>query len=234
MTHRVAQAYSGMMSINRGPDGTPHKIQTTIIDAITGLYAYQTVSMALFGGVREARHLDVSLMQAAAAIMGPKVMEFAHFGHSPASPNAPAGSYRTSDGWIAITLVRESNFADLAGALGRPELAEDDRFRTFALRLEHLDALLAIMQPILESRTTAEWVGTLTAANVLASPIHDFGMWLDEHHVQETLGAPVMEVLAGTEAPVPRTPGRVPYEVPCAQTGADTARILAEFGMKAG
>ena len=231
MTDTVAQAYSGMMSVNLGMDGVPHKIQTTIIDAITGLYAYQTLSMALMAGASEARHLDVSLMQAAAAIMGPKVMEFAHLGENPLSPNPPAGSFQTADGWIAVTVVKEVNWQNWAGALGRPDLAEDARFATFAARGQNLDALLEIINPIMLERTTAEWMTVLEAANVLCSPINNFGMWLDEAHVQATSGAPMMEVVAGAEAPVPRTPGRVPYEVACAAHGADTDRVLAEFGL---
>ncbi len=231
MTDTVAQAYSGMMSVNLGMDGVPHKIQTTIIDAITGLYAFQTLSMALMAGRDEARHLDVSLMQAAAAIMGPKVMEFAHLGENPLSPNPPAGSFQTADGWIAVTVVKEANWVNWAGVLGRPDLAEDPRFATFAARGANLDALLQILNPIFRTRTTANWMAALTAANVLCSPINDFGMWLDEAHVQATSGAPVMNVVDGGAAPVPRTPGRPPYPEPCAGHGDDTEAVLAEFGL---
>ncbi|MEM6662286.1 MAG: CoA transferase [Pseudomonadota bacterium] len=232
MTDTVGQAYSGMMSINAGMDGIPHKIHTTIIDAITGLYAFQNVSMALFGGVSDAQHIDMSLMQSSAAIMGPKVLEFAHFGHSPASPNPPAGSYPTKDGWIAVTLVRESHFVDLSNALGRPDLPVNPKFATFAHRLEHLSELVAIINGITPARTTADWVTHFRANNVLCSPINDFGMWMDDPQVVATQGAPVMEVLPnGTRSPVPRTPGREPFLAPCAGPAADTERVLAEFGL---
>ena len=230
MTDTVAQAYTGMMSVNLGMDGVPHKIQTTIIDAITGLYAFQATSMALWGGVREARHLDISLMQSAAAIMGPKVMEFAHLGENPLSPNPPAGSFRTADGWIAVTVVKEENWQHWAGALDRPDLAEEPRFATFAARGENLDALLEIINPIMLTRTTSDWMERLTAANVLCSPINNYGMWLEEPQVVETKGAPVMDVLTGVTAPVPRTPGRVPFDAPCAPHGDHTDKVRAEFG----
>lgn len=229
MTDTVAQAWTGMMSVNHGMDGVPHKIQTTIVDAITGLYAFQCLSMALMGGTREARHLDISLMQAAAAIMGPKVMEFAHHGHTPESPNAPAGSYRTRDGWIAITLVRESHFADISRAIGQPGLAEDPRFLTFADRLANLEALKAILTEATSQKTTAEWMPVFTEHKVLASPINDFGDWLAEPQVMATDGAPRIAVGSGTMSPAPRTPGRVPFDTPAPAPGADTDRVLAEF-----
>ena len=236
MTDTVAQAYSGMMSINKGADGVPHKIQTTIVDAITGLYAFQAVSMALMAGGPGGgppRRLDVSLMQSAAAVMGPKVMEFAHHGFTPATPNAPAGSYRTADGWIAITLVRESHFVSMAAALGRPELSSDPRFATFAARLENLDALTDIVSDALAQRTTAEWLAVFTEKGVLASPINDFGDWLAEPHVIESGAAPLTPVAPGFDSPTPRTPGRAPFVAPAPAAGADTDRVLAEFAVKA-
>jgi CoA:oxalate CoA-transferase len=228
MTDTVAQAWSGMMSINRGMDGVPHKIQTTIVDAITGLYGFQAVTMALMAG-GGPRHLDVSLMQAAAAIMGPKVMEFAHHGYTPATPNAPAGSYRTADGWIAITLVREVHFAKMAAALGLPELSVDPRFASFAARLENLPALVGIMSGVLAQRTTKEWLDLFSVQGVLASPIHDFGDWLAEPQVIESHAAPSTPVGPGMDSPVPRTPGRVPFARPAPAPGADTERVFAEF-----
>ena len=232
MTDTVAQAWSGMMSVNRGADGVPHKVQTTIVDAITGLYAFQAVSMALMAG-GPARRLDVSLMQSAAAIMGPKVMEFAHHGHTPATPNAPAGSYRTADGWIAVTLVREPQFVSMAAAMGRPELSDDPRFATFAARLQNLDALVAILSTVLARKSTAEWLAIFAENDVLASPINDFGDWLAEPHVIESGAAPVTAVGPGAEAPTPRTPGRAPFLSPAPAAGADTDRVLAEFMVKA-
>ena len=231
MTDTVAQAYTGMMSVNHGMDGIPHKIHTTVVDAITGLYAYQQVVMALMAG-GEARHLDVSLMQSAAAIMGPKVMEFAHFGHTPASPNAPAGSYRTKDGWIAITLVRESHFAAIAKAVGQPGLAEDPRFVSFAKRLDNLDEIKGILNGLTEQKTTAEWVPIFAEHGVLASPIHDFGDWLADAQVVATQGSPEQVVHSDVTAPAPRTPGRVPFDRPSPASGQDTARVLAEFGVQ--
>jgi crotonobetainyl-CoA:carnitine CoA-transferase CaiB-like acyl-CoA transferase len=232
MTDTVAQGYSGMMSINKGLDGVPHKMGTTIVDAITGLYAFQAVSMALMAG-GEARRIDVSLMQSAAAVLGPKVMEYAHHGHTPATPNAPTGSYRTADGWIAIALIREAHFAAMAAALGRPGLADDPRFTSFAARYENLAALVGAISELLAGRTTAEWLAIFADNGVLASPINDFGDWLAEPHVIESGAAPVQTVGPGAEAPTPRTPGRAPFAAPAPAVGADTERVLAEFAINA-
>lgn len=229
LTDMVAQAFSGMMSVNRGADGVPHRIQTTIVDAMTGLFAFQAVAMALMAG-GPARRVDVSLMQSAAAILGPKVMEFAHHGHTPSVPNPPAGSYRTADGWICVTLVREHHFVRLAAAIGRPELSDDPRFCSFAARTGNLDEITGIIAGALEGRTTAKWLEAFDAEGVLASPINDFGDWLADPQVTGSGAAPVIAAGPGAGLPAPRTPGCPPLARPAPEAGADTERVLAEFG----
>jgi crotonobetainyl-CoA:carnitine CoA-transferase CaiB-like acyl-CoA transferase len=232
LTDTVIQAFSGYMSINRGRDAIPHKTDTTIIDAVTGLFAFQAVSLALWpGATREARHLDVSLMGSAAAILGPKVLETAFLGRPPEAINAPAGSYRTSDGWIAVTLVREKQFQALTGAIGAPDLARDPRFASFAERSRNLAPLQEIIAARLAERTTEDWVTRFTAAGVLASRINGFGDWLADPHVTASGAAPMVEVMPGTSLPVPRNPGQPPHDRPCPGVGEHTAAVLREFGL---
>jgi crotonobetainyl-CoA:carnitine CoA-transferase CaiB-like acyl-CoA transferase len=233
LTDTVAQAFSGYMSINRGRDAIPHKTDTTIIDAVTGLYAFQAVSMALLPGPeRTALHLDVSLMQAAAALLGPKVLETAFLGGPPEAINAPAGSYRTADGWIAVTLVREGQFQALVRAIGEPELARDARFASFAERSRNLAPLQDIIAMRLAERDTGDWVTRFTAAGVLASRINGFGDWLADPQVAATAAAPLVEVVPGTSLPVPRNPGQPVPDRPCPGIGEHTKAVLREFGLE--
>lgn len=232
LTDAVAQSFSGMISVNHGEDGVPHKLHTTIIDSITGLYAFQATSMALFGGVTEARHVDVSLMQSAAAAMGPKILEFAFLGHTPMLLNPPAGAYQTADGWITITVVKEPHFAGICRAMDLPELGSDPRFATFQSRQEHVDAMKGPIIARMKERTTADWIERFTAEGVFAGRINDFGMWLEEPQVAATHAADEITVTGDAVLPVPRTPGRVPVTRAAPKTGQDTARILSEFGIK--
>lgn len=236
MTDTVAQAFSGWMSINRGRDGIPHKQDTTIVDAVTGLYGFQAVVMALWQGARggrerEARHLDVSLMQSAAAILAPKILETAFLGTAPVAINAPAGSYRTSDGWIAVTLVREAQFRALAEAIGAPELAEDPRYASFAERARNVRPLMQAIEARLKRGTTAEWQARLNAAGVLASRINDFADWLGEPQVAASAAAPRRDVLPGAALPVPRSPGGEAPERRAPRLGEHTGAVLSEFGL---
>ncbi|MGM0583523.1 MAG: CaiB/BaiF CoA transferase family protein [Pseudomonadota bacterium] len=232
MTDTFAQAFTGWMSINRDAEETPVKFGQPMIDAITGLYAAQAALAALFptDGPREARRLDISLAQAAAAIMGPKVMEWALTGGAPAALNAPAGVYRARDRHLAFTLVREAHWHALCRALDRPDWAGDPRFATFPDRAANLDTLRDLLSERLAERDADDWCAALNAEGVMAGPINDFGDWLADAQTRASEAAPDI-FYAGTSLPTPRTPSRGPFAAPSPRPGADTERIAHEFGL---
>ena len=76
-TDSVAQAFSGLVSLNAGEDGIPHRVGTTISDICTGVYSFQAVSTALYARahVGVGRWIDVNLAQSTAALLGHKLAE---------------------------------------------------------------------------------------------------------------------------------------------------------------
>src|ERR1700759_2907563 len=146
-TDSVAQAFSGLMSVNLGNDGTPHRVGAIIVDTLTGLYAAHALGVALYARERrgEGQRIEVSLAQCAAAILGHKLAEHVLEGGAPEQLNAPTGAYRPRDGWIMVALVREEQYVRLVGALGRPDLADDPRFADFAARAAHSSVLADIV-----------------------------------------------------------------------------------------
>ncbi|MBN8986464.1 MAG: CoA transferase, partial [Rhizobiales bacterium] len=141
----VAQAFSGLVSINRGDDGIPHRVGTPISDVATGAYAFQAIGAALFAraNVGTGRWIDISLTQTTAALLGHKFAEFMLEGGAPRALNVPAGTYRSKDGWLMVTLVNEPQYQRLCAALGRDDLATDPRFANFAKRSDAADVLIA-------------------------------------------------------------------------------------------
>ena len=237
MTDTVAQAFSGLMSINKGRDGVPHKIDTTIVDNVTGLYAFQATVMALWGRTLEtpATHLDISLMQAAAALQTHRIMEFSATQRMPEALNPPAGSFPTRDGWIAVTLVTEAQYQRICKTIGQDELATDPRFKTFADRRENIPALTALLDARLREKTTAEWDALFKAADILASPVNDYGAWLGDPQVQATAAAPrvvlgELGTTGGVPVHIPRTPGQLVFDAPSPQLGQHSRAILAGIG----
>ncbi len=238
-TNSVAQAFSGLMSVNLGNDGMPHRVGAIIIDTITGLYAAQALGVALYTRERrgEGRLIEVSLAQCAAAMLGHKLAEHALEGGSPRQLNVPTGAYRTRDGWIMVALVREEQYGRLVGALGRPDLAEDPRFADFAARAAHASVLIDILGRVIAGETTETWLARLRAADILADRVNGFDDWLADPHVVATGGAVRVEQPGVGNFPTPRTPG-IPPPIdaamsPAPRIGEHGAAILAEIGFDA-
>jgi crotonobetainyl-CoA:carnitine CoA-transferase CaiB-like acyl-CoA transferase len=233
----VAQAFSGLMSINSGNDGAPHRVGTTIIDTLSGLYAAQALGVALYARERSGRgrRLEVSLTQCAAAVLGHKLAEHVLEGGAPRALNVPTGAYRTADGWIMIALVKEEQFGRLATALGRPDLAADPRFADFAARARHAGPLGEIVGAILPIDTTAGWLARLRAADILADRINGFDDWLADPHIGATSGAVAVVQPGMGEFYTPRTPGVTAAAEaalrPAPGIGEHGRAILAELGI---
>jgi len=236
VTDTAAQAFSGFMDTNRGPDGIPHRSGALAADVPTGLYAYAAVATALFARQQTGtgRHIDVSLMAGSAALLGHKLPEFEFDGRNPGQLNVPAGSFEAADGWLAIALVREDDWRRTCAALERPDWLADPRFASFVLRLEHQAALMAQMRPHIRTRTREEWIARLRDADVICDVVNTLGDWVANPHVQ-AIGAAVPSGVAGLH--VARTPG-APREsdtalAPAPAAGQHAREILAEAGHSA-
>lgn len=230
----VIQANSGFMSVNLGMDGVPHRAGVLIADTATGIYAFQAIAAALYAREKETegRYLDISLMQGTAAFLAPKIVEYHAENGTPRVLNAPAGSFRTSDGWIAITLVKEHHFERLCRALEREDLLRDPRFRSFESRGENGEAIRDAVTEAIAARPTAEWLRRFAEHEVLASAIADFGGWLADPQVAETRAAPRVDQPGMGSVPIPAIPGTDPEGSRIAPAvGQHGREILAELGL---
>lgn len=86
---------------------------------------------------------------------------------------APSNIYRSADGsWVVIAANQDTVFARLCKAMGRPELATDDRFATHVARGRNQDELDNIIGSWAAERQPGEIIETLSAAGVIAGPIN--------------------------------------------------------------
>ena len=187
----VAQAFSGLVSVNLGNDKIPHRVGTTISDVATGVYAFQAIATALFARatVGTGRWIDVNLAQSTAALLGHKAAEYVLEGGAPRALNVPAGSYQTGDGWMMVTLVNEPQYKRLCAVIGRDDLAGDPRFADFAKRADSAEPLMAQLREVFLSGTTGAWLEKLHAADIIAERILTPGDWLRNVHVEATRAA---------------------------------------------
>jgi crotonobetainyl-CoA:carnitine CoA-transferase CaiB-like acyl-CoA transferase len=233
----VAQAFSGLVSVNPGNDGTPHRVGTPISDVVTGVYAFQAIATTLFArtSTGTGRWIDVNLAQSTAALLGHKVAEYLLEGGAPRALNVPAGTYRTSDGWMMVTLVNEPQYKRLCAAIDRDDLASDPRFGDFARRADAADALIPQLREIFDKQPTEAWLNRLHAADILAERILNPGEWLRNAHVEATKAAVCQDTPGVGLVYSPRTPGVASLSEdrlrPAPDIGQDSYEVLLEAGL---
>ncbi len=236
-TDTVIQAYSGLISVNRGQDGVPHRVGMLVPDTVTGVYAHQAAAAALFAKRHEPEgtYLDISLTQAMGAFLAPKIIEWHLEDGEPRLLNAPAGTFETKDGFIAITLVKEPQWASICEAMGLPELTNDDRYNSFEARAANIEALRWTMNARLREKTTADWISIMREKDILCDFIKDFGEWLDDENVKASGLAPMISQPGIGAMPFPTIPGVVPDPAgddsrPAPDIGAHGLEILTDHG----
>ena len=151
----IAQAFSGLMSMTGAPDGPPMWVGLAIADVQSGVHAFAAIGYALFHRERTGRgqHIDVSMVDALYHCHEGNVQFYANSGRAiePTRHGAqhgmagPMGVYRAKRGWIVL-LVLERQWESFCRAIERPELVNDPRFATGALRGQNKAELTAIIE----------------------------------------------------------------------------------------
>src|SRR5881392_4172700 len=192
----LMQAEAGYLSLTGEPDGPPARMGLSIVDLMTGLFA----AFALVSGVLAAREtgkgrdLDVSLFDTALQNLAYLATWYLNAGHlqgrEPHSEHpslVPSQLYRTRDGFIFIMCNKEKFWPVLCERLGRPEWADDPRFRSFKARLQNRELVNRLLDEALSAHPTAEWLAHF-AGQVPAAPVNDLKAALDNPFVAERGG----------------------------------------------
>jgi crotonobetainyl-CoA:carnitine CoA-transferase CaiB-like acyl-CoA transferase len=155
----LAQAYSGLMHMTGDPDGPPTFAGMGLADTNSGVHAFAAIGHALFRKERtgQGSYIDVSMVESLihmheSAIHMPPLDP----GYEPMRQGrhyqmvSPGGTFKGPDGWIVL-LCTVNQISNLWTALGRPELAEDERFVSNDGRMANRDDLTLIIE---------EWMAT--------------------------------------------------------------------------
>lgn len=234
----VLQAYTGLMSENRGEDGIPHRVPVIVADMSTALYAYQALSSALYARRDEThgRYIDVSLMQGVTALQAIRLLACHLEGGTMKPGGAPGGVFQTADGWMSILAFNDRDWKSLCAVMDMPALTQDPRFADPAARLANDVALYAIVRPAIAARPCADWTRRLTDARIMHERLNSYAEFLDQPQVRETgLIQWLSQAGVPQPVPVPALPGTplAPEGTPRAEApvpGQHTRAILAEHG----
>ena len=232
------QAETGYFTITGEPDTPPTRFGLSIVDMITGLgMAFALVSAVLDArDTGRGRDIDVTLFDFALFNLSYLSAWYLNTGHvqgrEPRSAHpslTPCALYRTGDGWIYLMCNKEKFWRVLCERIGRPELIDDPRLRTFRDRLANRPLVTELLDGALSTRTTAEWMGLLGGV-VPCAPVLDVREALTNPFVTESHRIQPLEGNDGVPfsllaSPV-RCPGEEPPNRPGPRLGADTDDVL--------
>ena len=212
----LVQAVGGLMSITGTRPGEPTKTGVALVDVVTGLHASTGILAALFHRARtgEGQRIEVNLLSSLLSALVNQASGFVGAGVVPgiignAHPSiAPYETFATADRPLVVAVGTDGQFRAFARAIDRPELADDERFRTNTRRVANRAELNALIGPVLAASSADEWFARMAADDVPAGPINTIA---EAFAFAETLGlAPVVDVEGSPQVASPITLSATP------------------------
>lgn len=242
----VIQAVSGVMSVTGEPGRPPVRTGVPLADVAAGLYA----AIGVLDAVRErlltgrGRCIDVSMLDCQLALLSYVAQYYLISGEEP----GPQGrghmsiptyrSFTCGDGReLVVAAISQRMWRDLCVAVELEHLIDDPRFATGVDRLEHREALWALLEPAFASRNAADMLVCLREADVPSAVVNTVGEALEEAQVvanglvatMETPDRQQVKTVGNPIRTVGETPG--PYAWPPALGGGTYAVLRDLLGM---
>ena len=175
----LAQAGAGLMAITGNAEGGPSKVGVAVSDLFAGCFALAGILALLAAREKSGLggHVETDLYSStlaalinvaqAALITGTESKRWGN-AHPQIVPYRP---FPGSDGDFIVAAGTDRHFARLCEVAGRPEWAEEARYRTNAARLENRAELEGELERIFRSRPRAEWIAACRAAGIPSGPV---------------------------------------------------------------
>jgi glutaryl-CoA transferase len=231
----LIQARAGVMGITGFPEGEPTKVGVAIADIVCGLYAATAILAALRRreDTGEGARIEVPLFEATLGWLANRGQEYLVSGEDKgrmgnAHPTiVPYQTFDASDRAVAVAVGNDAQFRRLCEAIGRPELADDERYATNPARVANREELVEILQQEFSRLTADEWVERIREARVPAGPVNALAdVFSDEHvlssGILQTVEHPAAGVLKMLASPLLVDGERPPVRRPPPTLGQHT------------
>ena len=224
----IAEAMSGLASVSGVPGGEPMLPAIALTDEITGIVAAFATMVALWS--EKGQVVDVSLLESVFQMMGPLISVWLTRGEmqermgSQIPYTVPRNVYRCSDGkFIAMSTSSDSVAARVMTLLG---LDHDERFSSFAGRVEHRDIIDAAMRDWFAQHTQQQAITIFEEIEAALGPVLDMSdIATDPHYTEREAiisieGTPMQGLVAKLSA----TPGSVRWRGRAKDADGDSIR----------
>ncbi len=225
----VAQAMSGLMTINGPPEGGPYRLPIAISDVAAGMNGAIGVLSALQhkNKTGEGQQVDVSLLDSALSMCVYEAASVFATGEQPERlgqghrGSAPYQIFPTQNGWFALGASQQRFWEQTCELIGAAHLLDDERFKVKADRVARQQELAELLTPYFQKETTEHWFEQLDALNIPCGPVMNHLQTLNDPHIlARDMVAPVDHAIAGagktlgTPIKLSKTPGGVRTAAP--------------------
>jgi crotonobetainyl-CoA:carnitine CoA-transferase CaiB-like acyl-CoA transferase len=212
---QVAQGMSGFMSLTGEVQGAPMRAGLPIGDLAAGMWSSIGVLAALIQRqvTGKGQRVETSLLGALVGMMCVQGQRYLSREEIP--PRAgndhptiyPYGAFRARDGLIIVAVATEGMWRALCRVLGLHALPDDARFADNMSRMAHRDALRALIEEKLSTKSGAEWARLLVEAGIPSGPIYTMDrVFADPQVIQqrmvETVAHPTLGALKLLASPL--------------------------------
>ncbi|MEM8936647.1 MAG: CoA transferase, partial [Pseudomonadota bacterium] len=213
-------------------------------DKTAGLYSAYATMAALFHRERtgEGQFIEVPMLETVTHLNMVENLYGLTFDPPLGKPaysrsiNPRRKPYKTKDGYIAIVPYNDKQWEIFFEIGGRPGVLEDERFKEYAVRTEHIGELYAIIEEIASTKTTEEWLDLLDKARIPVMRYNKVEEVMNDPHLKsvdffERREHPHAGDYHAVRHPVhfSKTPAEIRKEAQ--PVGADTRAILEELGI---
>lgn len=247
----VAEAMGGLRHLTGEPGRVPVRTGVSIGDTLASLHGVIGILLALHHRERttsgaypngEGQVIDVALYESVFNVMESLLPEYSAFGTVRAAAGAalpgiaPSNAYACADGYVLVAGNGDSIFRRLMSAIGREDLGQDAALASNPGRVQRVAEIDAAIGAWTATRTVAEALAALDAADVPAGRIYTVKDIAEDPHyrAREMIVAVTTADGLSVETPgvVPklsRTPGAITRRAPT--LGEDTDAVLREIGV---
>jgi formyl-CoA transferase/CoA:oxalate CoA-transferase len=238
----VTQASAGLMSITGTLAGETVRSGHSVADVTAGMFALIGAMLALEARHRtgEGQFVDVSMLDTLMSTMAPSFAYYLGSGIIPAPMGTrfativPYRNFTCSDREVTIAVASDKLWESFCHAISRPDLLDDQRYRSNRLRVEHRGELEPLLEEMFRGQTAAHWVEVLGRAGIPCSPVRNLREVVEDEHVQARDMLPEVEhPTAGrirvTGAPVKLSQSHAGVPTAARRLGEDSTAVLSEF-----
>src|SRR5271155_3683492 len=242
---QIAQGMSGLMSVTGTVESGPTRVVIAICDLLGGIFSAQGILLALEARHRSGRgqRVETSLLESIVSILSWSAGIYFETGKTPGPAgnhhplSSPHGVFRAADRPFNIAVGNEAMWRKFVGIIGRPELANDDRFTGTGHRIKYREALTAEINQALAPHPADHWIEVLNREGIPSGPI----LTIEEmfKHPQTAAREMLLKLphpelgeflTTGLAAKLELTPGKITRPPPA---GEHTDEVLAAHGYTA-